>query len=296
MADKNIAADYFKSYLPQRISEALDFSTLTHLPDSYISGNLQKTLSDIVYSCQKKGGEHKVKIALLIEHKSYPDRYTPIQIGSYIFSGFLKQISNKEELSLIIPVLLYHGRGAWRYQTLSGLFEKQEPDFSHFIPDFEYIYNNLGEIPDKEIEQLNNRFLVASLLALKHSFEKEWLAENLAKVLVLSDQVSEFLQKGLIVYLFERSQLDENGLLEIIELLPLTLKKTVMTTLDVFIQKGRKEGREEGREEGIKKGREEGKIDVIVNLLQKTDFSVEKISAVAGVSEEFVENIRKRIK
>lgn len=158
MADKTIATDYFQNYLPKQIRDQLDFSTLTQLPDSYISSNLQQTLSDIVYSCQKKGTEGSIKVALLIEHKSYPDRYTPVQIGSYIFSGFLKQISNKEQLSLIIPLLLYHGKDVWRYQTLNGLFNKLEPEWKQFIPDFEYIYNNFGEITDQEIEKTQQSF------------------------------------------------------------------------------------------------------------------------------------------
>jgi hypothetical protein len=134
------------------IRDELDFSTLTQLPDSYISGTLQKTMSDIVYSCQKKGDDTKIRIALLIEHKSYPDKYTPVQIGSYIFSGFLKQLSGKEELSPIIPLLLYHGKGAWRYQTLRNLFGNQETEWLRFVPDFDYVYTNLGEIADPEIE------------------------------------------------------------------------------------------------------------------------------------------------
>lgn len=293
MADKTIATDYFQNYLPKQIRDQLDFSTLTQLPDSYISGNLHQTLSDIVYSCQKKGTESKIKIALLVEHKSYPDRYTPVQIGSYIFSGFLKQISNKEQLSPIIPLLLYHGKGVWRYQTLNDLFSKLEPEWKQFIPDFEYIYNNFGEITDQEIEKLNNRFLAASLLALKHSFEKDWLAqnENILRILFLSDEAHEQLQKGLIIYLFERSQLNESRLVEIIEFLPFTVKKNVMTTLDIFIKKGR----EEGLQKGLEKGRNEGKMDVIVNLLQNTDFSVEKIAALAAVPKEVVEGLRSKI-
>ena len=110
LADKEIAVDYFRSCLPSLISEQLDFSTLTQIPDTYLSPKLRKTMSDIIYSCEKKNSSVRIKVCLLIEHKSYFDKYTSAQIGSYIFSGLEKQIHNKEKISVIIPILLYHGK------------------------------------------------------------------------------------------------------------------------------------------------------------------------------------------
>ena len=206
MADKTVAADYFKNYLPTFVSEKLDFSTLTHLPDTYLSKDLRKTMSNVVYTCQKVGQEKHVKVSLLIEHKSAPDKYTPVQIGSYIFSGLLKQIENKEEVSIIIPILFYHGRNKWEYQTLSGLFKKLEPEWQNFLPNFDYVYNNLGEISEEDVEALNNKFLATSLLALKYTFQKEPLEQNAHRILILTEDASESLQKKFLVYFFERSK------------------------------------------------------------------------------------------
>ena len=124
LADKEIAREYFSNYLPSFVSNHLDLSTLTQMPDTYLSKNLRKTMSDIIYTCTTKNGEENVKVSLLIEHKSYADKYTPIQIGSYIFSGLEKQVANKEKLSIIIPVLLYHGKEKWQYATLSDSLRK----------------------------------------------------------------------------------------------------------------------------------------------------------------------------
>ncbi|REA55525.1 hypothetical protein DSL64_28075 [Dyadobacter luteus] len=44
IADRNIAIEYFQSYLPAFIASELDFSNLTQLPDAYVSAELQKTL------------------------------------------------------------------------------------------------------------------------------------------------------------------------------------------------------------------------------------------------------------
>jgi len=288
MSDKNIAKDYFKSYLPLFVKNRLDFDTLEQSPDTYISKELQKTMSDIVYTCLLKGTGDPVKVSLLIEHKSYIDKNTPIQIGSYIFSGLMKQVINKEKLAMIIPVLLYHGKDRWEYHTLSDLFVNMEPKWKSFLPNFNYIYNNLGEIPDAEIEILNNNFLMASILSLKHSFDKNWLEKNAIRLLLLLENTDRNLQQGFIVYLFTRSGIRASEIIDSLRELPLTLKDTVMSTLDSFVELGKKIGFEEGIEKGI----ERGKTDFVVNLLHNTDFTMDQIAKLANVSEDFVSRIK----
>lgn len=276
-----MAIQYFKSCLPAFISNMLDFATLTQLPDTYLSEELQKTMSDIVYSCRKKDTKKIIKVCLLIEHKSYIDKYTPLQIGGYIFSALQKQVANKEPLSLVIPVLLYHGKERWQYNTLAGLFEDVEEDWKPYIPDFEYVYNNLGELADSEVEMLNNKFLKASFLALKHSFEKNWLENNAVKMLLLASAGPKELQKGFIIYLYSRGELKEE---KILNLLPEPIKKTIMSTLDIYIEKGRKAGIEEGIE---KKS-----MEVIENLLFKLGLTDQQAAEIAEVPLSFVKKVR----
>lgn len=212
LADKSIALDYFKTSLPAFVKEKLDFTTLTQLPDTYVSEELKKTVSDIVYSCRRNDGKGQVKVSLLIEHKSSPYKYTPIQIGSYIFSGLLRQIGNKEQPSLIIPVLLYHGKKKWKYRTMADVFAAVDLDLRQYVPHYEYIYHNLGEISDEELEGLNNKFLAASFLALKYSFLKSELKKWIPRILALSlgsEAVNPNLQSNLLVYPFGISNLRE---------------------------------------------------------------------------------------
>ena len=279
-----MAVAYLKNYLPEPVSKHLNFSTLTQLPDTYLSEDLKKSMSDIVYSCRRKDGKRAVKVSLLIEHKSYPDKYTPLQIGGYIFSGLQKQVQNNEPLSLVIPVLLYHGKERWQYRTLSGLFENLDKEWLQYLPDFEYIYNDLGKLTDVEVETLNDKFLVASILALKHSFEKEWLENNAVQLLIAAAEGPKGLQKGFIIYLYSRGKLEE----KILNSLPEPVKKTIMNTLDVYIEKGRKEG----RKEGIEKGRAEGKAEVVKNLIIQLGLSDAQAARIAEVPVAFVKKIR----
>ncbi len=295
LSDKEIAVAYFQSYLPAFVRDRLDLSSLEQLPDSYLSEELRKSISDIVYSCKLKDGKAGVKVSLLIEHKSRPDKYTPVQIGSYIFSGLQKQIQNKEPLSLIIPVLIYHGKSRWQYRTLKDLFENVDASWDKFIPGFEFVYNDLGVLSDSDIETLNNKFLAASFLALKHSHEKEWIGQNAVQLLLLAAEGPGGLQKGFIIYLYSRGKIEEN----ILNSLPQPLKKDVMNTLELYIEKGRKEGIQEGIqkgiqrgiEQGVEKGIEKGREEIVRNLVKSGRFTPEEIARLAGVSESFIKKV-----
>ena len=149
LADKQMAIDYFRSALPAHIAGMLDFGTLEPLPGTYVSKDLQTTVSDVVYTCQRRDGRGSVHICLLVEHKSAPDRYTPVQIGGYLFSGYQLQIKQKRRrLSPIIPVLFYHGRQKWEYWTLDRLFDGLEDGLLGFLPKFDYVYTSLRDTPD----------------------------------------------------------------------------------------------------------------------------------------------------
>lgn len=291
MGNQAIALDYFKACLPKHIVKKLDFSTLTQLPDTYVSKELRKTVSDIVYSCKRLDGKGEVRITLLIEHKSYIDSNTPIQIGGYIFSGLAKQISNGQRPSLIIPVLLYHGKDSWKYQTLKDLFSGLEPELTGFLPDYEYVYHNLGDLSDEEIIALHNKFLAASLLAMKYSTLQNELKELIPTILGLAIGEELNLQNQLIVYTFGSSGLNEDQIIAIVQKLPIKIKETVMNTWDVFVEKGRQEGRQEGLQEGQQKEREKA----VRNLVKQSLLSDQQIAAALEVTVEYVAGIRKKL-
>ena len=288
LSDIALATDYFRSCLPANVSEKLDFASIVQLPDSYVSDDLQPTISDIVYSCALKNTKRQVRICLLVEHKSYRDKYSPVQIGGYIFSGLLKQLANKEELTLILPVLLYHGKGQWKYRKLSSLFEHIDPAWKSYLPDYDYIYHNLGEISDIEVEVLNNKFLAASLLALKHTFNREWLKANFGRLLNLLEEATDHQGRQLIVYLVERGEIREKEIIEIIEILPKQTKMKTMNAIDTIFARGVKKGHQEARMEQLMK--------IVRNLLKNTTFTDHEIASLAETTEDFVAQMREDLK
>ena len=108
-------------------------------------------------------------------------------------------------------------------------------------------------------------------------------------MLIWASQGPGALHKGFIIYLYSIGNLKEENVLNS---LPQAIKKTVMNTLDIYIEKGRKKGIEEGIEKGIEKGKEQ----VVKNLLTAGKFSVAEIAGFTGVTEAFVKKVRAALK
>lgn len=285
-SNKKMAIAYLKSFLPKSLLKKLKLSSLTFLPDTYISEQLKKTISDIVFSCATRNGKD-VRICFLLEHKSNPDKYTPVQIGGYIFSGLSQQIENEGRLSLIIPILIYHGKQNWPYTTLKDILEPIDPELQKFIPDFDFIFNNLGELTDAEIKALNNKFLAASFLAFKHHKDKEWIEQNALSLLLFAADGPPGLRKGFVIYLYSRGKFDE----KILNSLPDTIKSDIMNTLDIYFEKGIEKGIEKGMEKGIAKGKQ----DIIRNLIHSGKMSVSEIANMTGEPESFIRQVKRSI-
>lgn len=184
----------------------------------------------------------------------------------------------------MIPVLLYHGKGRWKYQTLANLFDDLEEDWKRYLPDFDYIYNDLGALTDNAIAELNNKFLAASFLTLKHTFEKAWIEQNAVELLLLADSGPKGLQRGFIIYLYSRGKLSE----KVLNSLPDSIKKGVMNTLDIYIEKGRKEGFEQGKNEK--------EFDIVENLITKLGLNDQQAAEIAEVPLSFVKKIRNTLR
>lgn len=184
---------------------------------------------------------------------------------------------------------------------MDRLFDDLGDELLVFLPKFEYVYHNLRDTPDAVVEALRNQFLASALLVMKHSHNKAWLARNFLRMLLMAlPSASTELQQAFLVYSFLQVEMNDEQLQEVIEELPLTIKRKVMSTYDLLIEKGIEKGIEQGIERGIEKGIkqgieqgiERGKTAVVANLIQQLGFDDETAAGVAEVPVEFVRKVR----
>jgi predicted transposase/invertase (TIGR01784 family) len=84
---KEHAVDYLRHVLPDEINDGVDYSSLCLENSSYVDDQLSEHFSDMVYSCFY--GKIIIKVALLFEHKSYPDHNLPRQLNKYMVKIYL---------------------------------------------------------------------------------------------------------------------------------------------------------------------------------------------------------------
>jgi predicted transposase/invertase (TIGR01784 family) len=128
--------DLLTQLLPE-VAADIKIDSLQIDETSYIDEKLQDLYSDIVYNCESNNGT-KTKISLLFEYKSYAVQYPTLQLADYIFSILRNNVKNQEPLSLVIPIIFYHGEKAWKYQDLKSHYSGIESKFERYIPNFDY--------------------------------------------------------------------------------------------------------------------------------------------------------------
>ena len=88
-----------------------------------------------------------------------------------------------EKVPLVIPVVLYHGKGAWPslrwFSDMVDIPDRLRPEIKAFVPDFTYVLQDLTSCSDEQIREMKATIMAkTALLLLKHVFDED-LGEKL---------------------------------------------------------------------------------------------------------------------
>ncbi len=290
MSDLTAVRDFLSFFLPEKMSNVLDLSTISPLEKSFVTDQLKEFFVDAVFQCKAKEGD--VLITILLEHKSYRDRQTPIQILSYLATAYQEQWKGRE-MSTIVPVILYQGSQKWEYQTIADLLPGGGSTvFAPYVPGHDIIFVDLQRVDDQTLRSLSNRFLASALMVQKYSTDSAHLIKLINQILgELYPEGGRNLLRPIIVYLFRNVELEEEKMLELIEDLPAGIKKEIMTTYDQLIAKGEAKGFAKGEARGVARGEAKGaekKLTSVVLNGYENGLSVEMISRIASVTQSRV--------
>ena len=282
---KDIAKDYLKYFLPQQISKNLDLATLELQSDSYITPTLQDYYSDKIYTCNYKG-KTKITISFLLEHKSFPPSYPHFQLLRYQIEIWEQQLKNKQALTPILPIIIYHGQKKWTYKPLSSYFKGIDEPLKTYLPNFKYHLTDLSHYSDEQLLSLKMGFLLNTFLALKHYKEETYIRQQFGLLLKLDgeDRNGNF-TKALLVYLFRITEIQPIELSKLLEQVEDHQTTTIMSTYDMLI--------EEGKKRATKKAALE-KILSIRTALGK-DLTIDIIAIILNLSNDYVKNKQKEL-
>jgi predicted transposase/invertase (TIGR01784 family) len=205
-----VAAEFFRLYLPPEVAERLDLSWVKLEDASFVDEKLREHFSDLLFRVGlKDGGE--AFIYILLEHKSAPDERVALQLLRYVAQAWDRLPA---PLPLIVPVVVYHGAKPWRVEkSLSGLFDPMAKDrvWRRYLPDFEYYLCDLSRYSDEELKGAEG--LSAALKLLKHIFRRD-LSAKLPDVFIetvrdLPEQRAQEQMTTMVSYLTESQRITE---------------------------------------------------------------------------------------
>ena len=164
---KSEAVALVKNFLSPELRDSLDFRTFKQENTSYITGKLEEYFSDIVWSCRLNNGK-KIKITFLLEHKSYFDKKVIIQFLRYLTEAYDTMLNKEKEdkITLIVPVLVYHGKQKWSHRSLADLINIGDKKLLKYLPTFDFELIDLNTTTEKKVVDLREGYLLRSTFLL----------------------------------------------------------------------------------------------------------------------------------
>ena len=269
-----VAKDFLRNYLPENIMKIVDMNTLEPQKDSFIDKELKEIFADMLFRVKIDNKEGY--IYFLFEHKSYTSKNISFQLLKYMIEIWEYKIENEEidELPMIIPIVIYHGKNNWNVNsTLGGMikgYDSLPKDVQKYIPDYEYLLYDISRFTDEEIKgEVINKIVITTFRDIQTK-DVEGIIESIYKMVEylveLEDKQSgiEYFET-LMRYIFSaRVDLTKEVANEIMNKIETTYpegSEVVMTLAEKF--------REEGVEKGIEMGEKKSLVKTTIRLLTK---------------------------
>ncbi len=264
------ARAFFKNHLPPELAVALDWSSLSLEPGSFIDPQFTSSESDLLFHIRLQQSE--AFLYLLFEHQSSEDPRMALRLLSYIlriWERFAQNHAPPAKLPAILPVVLAQGKRPWKTSTRLEDLIHLPPEVAHILrpwqPTLVYQLLELVRIPYEKI--LGTPEGILTLRALKAEPMEELLGDALWDEALLFS-ISEGGLERILRYILKAeenvSQLKER--IEKIRAKPLRTK--TMTLADQLRLQGKIEGKIEGKQEGLSEGQRHAFRTAVLRALE----------------------------
>ena len=248
---KETVKGLIQELFPVELRNNISLESLELTNNSFIDETLNEHFADLVYACQYKG-KQQIQISFLFEHKSYQDPYPHLQLLRYLLNALEYNKKEKKPLTLTIPIVIYHGKKAWKYRPLSHYFKGIDEYLSHFLPEFDYLLIDISKFSDDDIFNFKNRFLALSMILLKNSRLKNSLvtiAESFIELMRdIENQGDMNYIKSVFIYTISTYEgLTKQEIIAIFRQVSSKTQQMTMSIADVIKKEGKIEGKKEGK-------------------------------------------------
>ena len=313
-SDPKFALELFQLIFSKEELEACDWKNLKPEKDS-----LKEKRADLVFSVPlKTDPKTQVKIFILLEHKSY---YEPAVFNKmlYYMTTLHENSLKAGTVSLIMPVLCYHGKTPWKWAktfqetVYKDLLSKIPAQFRENMIDYKVRLLDLNDPKFEEVLKDQNVTSRGALNVLREIwYIRQATLDKFKRILALFSNlprnkkelmisVLDYLQsvfgedkdfkkrwKNAEQELIREGILKEGGYMNTLEYMSIREQKKGWKK---GLKEGHKEGRQEGLQEGHKEGRQEERQQVILNML-KEKLDIALVSKVTGVSVKEIKKLK----
>jgi hypothetical protein len=290
-------------FLPETIKKYVDFTTLRLLSETHISNKLLAQYSDRIHECaflksklptdlQSLPDFPSFRFCFLWEHKSNKP-YEPIeaQVERYRYAIIDDDNKNKRAPSIVIALLLYHGKSKWEPKMTHDKFVSYLPsDLLEYVANPKIIAIDIQAMSPEQIEDMVDlKILRAAFIALKNAHDKEFFRQHIEEVFkFVEDLPTDYLFQSffemLLEYMQRRSELEEAEFKNFIEQ---KINQDMGTQVKTIFEAAREQGDMQGDMRRLRK--------VIINMIQKTQFSDKEIALIVDTTEAFVKQLRSEL-
>ena len=267
--------DLLLGTLPKEVLQGLKPETLTYDPTEYVDKELAPYFKDI--SCNMQYGYTNIKVSLLYEHKSYPNKNIHLQLLRYILNVWENQVANKQPLTPVITMVFYHGKPKW---TDSGFVQVPE-ELKRFVPLFDYALFDTKDIEDHAIIQHFKRpsVKVAVWFMKRNADIYDFIMNNLELSREIFGQTADAnpnIKEEFMLYLQRVTGVEPHKIDKLMQTLWQEKQHPYVSALKAFEQSG--VSKEQRR--------------IVINMIKK-GYSDTQISEVTDLSTEEIQKVRK---
>lgn len=266
LADADLAADLLRNYLAPEWGPVLEWDSLKREPGESVSPGLSKLVGDLRYSARFKGSGEELKVFIVLEHQSRPDKFMSFRMLEYVCAAYRQQLPSLKKgkrFPYPLAVVLHHGETPWKRIPPMRELIATTPDVTGDILDLPICLIDLATMP---VDQLRGHPMVCALLDSLQSASAGVLPSRIQGILArlrgLGEErrVKPWVTALAKYYTFIRGEVQNNiddlahiftGLYSKRE-----AEKMAMTMAEAF------------QREGIAKGRAEGKIESVITFLE----------------------------
>jgi predicted transposase YdaD len=164
LADTELVADLLRNYLEPELVSTLDLNSLKRDAGGTVSPNLSKLEGDLRYSARFKGNGGELRVLLLLEHQSRPDRLMSFRMLDYVCSIYRERVPGLKKgkrFPYPLAVVLHHGESPWKEITPMRKLIDMTPEVEQ---DILRVPIRLIDVATMSVDELRGHPMVCALL------------------------------------------------------------------------------------------------------------------------------------